>query len=621
VHVRVRGVVVGGRLEETFRVFGQRARLTAQAGLGLVAGTVTLHVIAGLLPVLFMVGIGLALQSLLRGGQGVPGWLAVACLAFVCAQMTAPIQRVASQAIARRVDAYCSVRLMSFALTQAAPAMLERPEVADKINDANEALDQMTLTPGAAAEAALALIARYTQLVGALILLVVVAGFWAALAGAIAALVSRRGQTAAFKRWGRLMRSFAPERRRMSYLRDLATSVRAAKEVRSLGLPAWLDERYTADSRGYLAPLWAWRRRVYGAPFVLYTVVALLATAGALLLLTGHLPAGTSEVSRLVIGLQAIVLCGGFGTIFPESDVKLVYGRSAWESLTAFEQLAGRQTVADPPARNDEGTREEAARPRVSLGFKDVSFAYEQGRPVLDGLSLTISAGQSTAIVGANGAGKTTMVKLLTGLYAPTSGAITCDERVLGPAELASWQRQFAVTFQEFVRYELTVRENVAIGAIDFVDDDDSIFAALDQVGIGQEIRGMPGGLDTPLTHLAPGGRDISGGQWQRIAIARSLFAVRHGASVMVLDEPTAQLDARGEAEFYDSFVELTQGTTSIIISHRFSSVRRANVILVVEDGRISESGSHDELLAANGTYAAMFRAQANRFAAEGQSA
>lgn len=499
--------------------------------------------------------------------------------------------------------------------------MLEQPAVADQIGDANEALDHMTLTPGTATEAALALIARYTQLAGALVLLLVVAGPLAALAGAVAALVSRRGQTSAFRQWGRLMRGFAPERRKMAYLRELATGTRTVKEIRSLGLLDWLDQRYTADSRRYLAPLWAWRRRVYGAPFVLYAVITLIATAGALLLV-GHGDEGAAGISRFVIGLQAVVTCAGFGTIFPESDVKLVYGRSAWESLVEFERLSATvPAAAGPAARARDGARLGVAAPEVRFGFDDVSFAYEPGRPVLDHMSLTIPVGQSTAIVGVNGAGKTTLVKVLTGLYAPTSGRVTCDGRELTADELASWQRQFAVTFQDFVRYELTVRENLAMGATDHLDDDDGILAELDRVGLCQQVKSMAAGLDTPLTRLARGGRDISGGQWQRIALARSLFAVRHGARVMVLDEPTAQLDARGEAEFYDAFADLTKGVTSIIISHRFSSVRRADKILVVERGRVSEEGSHDELVAANGTYAAMFRVQADRFAAEGRPA
>jgi ATP-binding cassette subfamily B protein len=165
----------------------------------------------------------------------------------------------------------------------------------------------------------------------------------------------------------------------------------------------------------------------------------------------------------------------------------------------------------------------------------------------------------------------------------------------------------------------MSLRENVAMSAIDHHDDDAGLSAVLARVGL-EELLNAPTGLDTPLTRATPGGRELSGGQWQRLALARSLFAVRHGASVLILDEPTAQLDARGEADFYEMFLDLTRGTTSLIISHRFSSVRRADRIVVLDGGTVTESGSHDELVAAEGTYARLFAIQAKRFIETGQA-
>jgi ATP-binding cassette, subfamily B, bacterial len=591
----------------------------------LVTATIVAHVMAGILPIVFVIGLGTALRALAAGSAGLPAWLLVACLAFVGAQAVAPVRLVASQAIARRVDAYCSSRLMTGALTRTDLRTLERPEVADALSDTCEALENMALTPGTATEGALALITRYTQLAGALVLVLVEAGPAAAAAAAAVALVTRRGQAGAFRRWGGLVRGFAPVRRRISYLRELATSTTAAKEIRSLGLLDWIDRRYTEENRAYLTSLWGWRRRVYGAPFVGYTVLGLIGTAAALLLLvTDRSGGGAAHVGQLTIGLQAIVLCAGFGTIFPESDVKLVYGRSAWESLLEFERLCGTApgeataragaSAAGASAAGDSAAGASAEGPAEQIRLEDVEFGYEPGRPVLDGISLTIEAGRSTAIVGVNGAGKTTLVKVLTGLYRPAAGRVTCDGRDVADRDPASWQRQFAVMLQDYVRYELTFRENIAMGATGHLDDERGMLADLDRVGLRGLAESMPAGLDTPLTRLTPGGRDISGGQWQRVALARALFAVRHGASVLVLDEPAAQLDARGEAEFYDAFVELTRGVTSIIISHRFSSVRNADKIVVIEGGRIGEAGSHDDLVAADGSYAAMFRAQASRF-------
>ncbi len=162
------------------------------------------------------------------------------------------------------------------------------------------------------------------------------------------------------------------------------------------------------------------------------------------------------------------------------------------------------------------------------------------------------------------------------------------------------------------------MRDNVAMSAIEHRDDDDGIVQELERVGLADLVASLPERLDTPLTRAVPGGRELSGGQWQRVALARALFAVRHGASVLVLDEPTAQLDARGEAEFYDTFLDLTRGVTMLVISHRFSSVRRADRIVVLDAGRVAEAGTHEELVAHGGTYAEMFAVQARRFAPVG---
>lgn len=589
----------------------QLLSLAVRTSPGLTFGTVMLHVVAGLLPIVFMVSISLALQELSHGlGSGaapgrLPGWLGIAAAAFIGQQLLVPVQALASQGIARKVDAYCSARLMRSASFGVSLQSLERAEVADAARDSSEALNSTVLTPGTAAEGALALIARYTQLVGAVVVAAVAAGPLVAAAALAVALICRRGQTAAFYRWGQHVRSFSRARRRLGYLRDLAVSTRAAKEIRMLGLVDWVDERYAAESADLLGPLWAWRRRLYGRPFLMYSLLGLAGILVALLALTSQ---PGLDVGRVAMGLQAVVLCARFGVIFPESDVKLIYGRGAWEALLLFEELG-----AGPDAVLTGGSVDPF--PMDDIAFRGVSFEYEAGRPVLAALDLDIAAGTSTAIVGTNGAGKTTLVKLLTGLYRPTSGKILCDGTDLADIDQDRWRRSFAVLFQDFVRYELTLRDNVAMGAVQYRDDDEGIFAELDRVGLTEFVRSMPGGLETPLSTSSAVGRNVSGGQWQRIALARALFTIRHGASVLVLDEPTAQLDARGEAEFYETFLDLTRGITSIVISHRFSSVRRADRIVLIGDGRMLESGTHDELVAAEGVYASMFELQARRFA------
>jgi ABC-type multidrug transport system fused ATPase/permease subunit len=216
-----------------------------------------------------------------------------------------------------------------------------------------------------------------------------------------------------------------------------------------------------------------------------------------------------------------------------------------------------------------------------------------------------IPAGSSLAIVGQNGAGKTTIAKLLCRLYDPQGGGIEVDGVDLRTLDLDGWRSRLAAVFQDFIRFELPLRDNVApAGAPDEVIQ--AALAAAGAAGLAD--------LGTVLARGYPGGTDLSGGQWQRIALARALCAVRLGAGVVLLDEPTAQLDVRGEAEIFDRILAATRHTTTILISHRFSTVRHADRICVLEHGKVVELGSHDELMAAGGRYRTMFELQASRF-------
>jgi ATP-binding cassette subfamily B protein len=236
---------------------------------------------------------------------------------------------------------------------------------------------------------------------------------------------------------------------------------------------------------------------------------------------------------------------------------------------------------------------------------------------VLDGFDLTIEAGTSLAIVGLNGAGKTTIVKLLARLYEPQEGRITCDGIDIRDFPAVAWQRRIGAIFQDFLRYELSLGENVGFGAVELADDQEVVVRALERAGALPLRDRLPRGLDTVLSREYEDGSDLSGGQWQRVATARALMAVEGGASVLVLDEPTANLDVRAEVQFFAEFLALTEGLTTIVISHRFSTVRRADRVVVLERGRILEDGTHDELVALGGRYAELFELQAARFVDE----
>ncbi|MGH9264999.1 MAG: ATP-binding cassette domain-containing protein [Acidimicrobiales bacterium] len=252
-----------------------------------------------------------------------------------------------------------------------------------------------------------------------------------------------------------------------------------------------------------------------------------------------------------------------------------------------------------------------------------MGFAYPDGRPVFEHLDLTVEAGSSLAIVGANGAGKTTLLKLLAGLYEPSSGRILIDGVDLRQLDLASWRNRLAVIFADFVRYQLPATENVGFGCVPRMAEPDALRHAAARAGVLGVIEELPGGWQTVLSRGYTDGADLSGGEWQRVALARALLAVHGGAGVLALDEPTANLDVRAEAELFEHLLALVSSSdpagdaapvTTLLVSHRFSTVRRAQRICVLEQGRVTEEGAHEDLIAARGTYARMFALQASRF-------
>jgi ATP-binding cassette, subfamily B, bacterial len=325
---------------------------------------------------------------------------------------------------------------------------------------------------------------------------------------------------------------------------------------------------------------------------------------------------GDLTLGELAFALQAIVVIGVLAEFFWESDYATEFGLNSYAAVERFERLAAAEAADHRPDQDPAG------RPRSEIRFEGVSFAYPgSDRPVLRGLDLTIPAGRSLAIVGLNGAGKTTLVKLLGRLYEPQAGRITVDGIDVRRFPADAWQRRLGAIFQDFVHYDLPVMDNVGFGAPELAGDESRIRSALARAGATAVVDALPHGLETILSREYEDGAELSGGQWQRIAIARALMAVEAGAQVLVLDEPTANLDVRAEARFFERFLELTGGLTTILISHRFSSVRRADRIVVLDEGAVVEDGTHEELLARRGRYAQLFHLQAARFSRNGEEA
>jgi ATP-binding cassette subfamily B protein len=579
---------------------------------------ITLNLLIGVLPFGFVIGTSVAVERVARAGRN--GWggvlvaVGLAVAALLLQAVLVPFQAAFSELISRRVDGTCARRLMRAALAEAPLELLERPDLLDKMGDARRGLVEHSTTPGAAVAGLIALVARYVQLAGGVVLTGVVLGPVAALVITAAALVGRFGERGAQARYSVLRSRSAAARRKAYYVLDTGSSPAAAKEIRMLGTLPWWRERGDRESASYLGPQWRARRRIRLVPFTVYSLVVLAATLAVLLILRDTADRGGLSVLGLSLAVQAILVPLRFGVYFPEADAQTQDGMQAYGSILAIEQAAARQ----PADRRRPGGRPAGQTPVTAVTFEKVSFSYPgSGHDVLRELDLEFPAGTSTAIVGLNGAGKTTLVKLLSRLYQPTGGRISVDGTALDEFDSRSWQRRLAVIYQDYVRYELDAAANIGLGAPEHMGDPEALHRAAEWAGAAEVIATLPNGPATVLSSRYSGGVDLSGGQWQRIALARALFAVHAGASVLVLDEPTAQLDVRAEVAFFDRFLEITRGLTTVVISHRFSTVRRADRIAVLDRGRITEQGSHDELMAAGGQYAELFELQARRFTDE----
>jgi ATP-binding cassette, subfamily B, bacterial len=552
----------------------------------------------GVLPALFAVAMGVLVAAVQRGG-GLAEPLTVVGVIFVLLQVLTPIHTAIGLNLGDRTAAYLYDRLTTACVRPQGMGHLEDPSLMGDLTVARDFDLGMTGPPLSYSMDFIA--GGLVGIVGGLAAAVVLFGFswWApiVLVGAWLATHWLLRESGIWR--DRNTDEVRTAQRDADYAYRLAVDPPASKELRLFGLVRWNIDRFVAR-RTRLHALQYEATQLRQRPLTWSLLIVTAANVAVLWSIAAAAAAGRIDLGEIVIYAQcavatSMIAFGGLNWALDGASAPVAAVRRLLPAMASAGRLAsGERSAARLPARE--------------IRFRDVTFAYPGGTPVLDGFDLTIPAGTSLAIVGQNGAGKTTLAKLLCRLYDPQNGAIEIDGTDVRALDLTEWRTRLAAVFQDFTRFELTLRDNVAPSGA----PDDVVLSALDAAGASRLAR-----LDTVLARGYDDGIDLSGGQWQRVALARALCAVKEGAGVVLLDEPTAQLDVRGEAEIFERILAATRHCTTILISHRFSTVRHVDRICVLERGKVVEFGTHAELMALNGRYRTMFDLQAQRFGAE----
>src|SRR6266851_4912932 len=551
----------------------------------------------GALPAVFAIAMGVLVAAVQRGTD-LSGPLAFAGIVFVLLQMLSPIHQAVGANLGDRTAAWLYDRLTEACARAPGMGHLEDPKLTSDLTLARDFDLGMSGPPLSTSMDFIS--SGLVELLGGFASTVVLARYswWMALVlgGAWLSTHWLLRESGVWR--DRNTPEVRAAQRDAEYAYRLAVDPPAAKELRLFGLVGWTIDRFV-NRRRRMHDLQYAATRLREKP----VVWSMLLVGGANILVFWSL-ANAATDGGLDLGGLVTFAQSAIGTSM------IAFGGLNWALDGSAAPVAAVLRLEPHMAQGgalSSGNRRASGLPTREIRFRNITFAYpaSSDRPVLEGFDVTIPAGSSLAIVGQNGAGKTTLAKLLCRLYDPQSGSIEVDGVDLRDFDLADWRARLAAVFQDFIHFERPMRDNVAPrGAPDEV-----VLKALEAAGAAKLAS-----LDTVLARGYDGGTELSGGQWQRVALARALAAVEQGAGIVLLDEPTAQLDVRGEAEIFDRILLTTRKCTTILISHRFSTVRHADRICVLEHGKVVELGTHDELMELGGRYRTMFDLQAERF-------
>jgi ATP-binding cassette subfamily B protein len=556
--------------------------------------------------VLYPVGLALVINASLRhqGGQVLLGVAGVAGL-YTVTWALAMLAGTAGATLADRTALYLSARIAEQLNGVATIDHLERPAYRTELDLLQQNLGSVAYGPRQLLVVAQVL----ARTIGIVVILALIYPPLALLP--LCGIAPVLGERVSVWLRQRTDERLAPDRRLADELFELATSAGPAKELRVFGAAGPMRDRHQALAAAVSAGTTraALAGGALGAVGWLVFAAGFVAGIAAVVVRAAHGSASVGEVVLAVTLIQRAQLQVGqaAATIGQLLTTSRTARRLLWLEDYAAADRAARQVTAAPPDRLTSG-----------ITLREVSFRYPpDGAAVLDGIDLHLPAGSAVALVGENGAGKTTLVKLLTGMYQPASGQVLVDGVPLAGLDLAAWRRRIAATFQDFVQFELLAGQVIGLGDLPRLEDDGALRGAVYRADATAVVDELADGLGTPLGRSFTGGQELSGGQWQRLALARGMM--RELPLLLILDEPTASLDAITEAALFERYLAARtlaagSGAITLLVSHRFSTVRMADLIVVLDQGRIAAYGDHASLIKAGGLYAELYEMQARAY-------